>query len=335
MKIAVDAMGGDKAPQEIVRGAMRAARRDDMRIILVGDEPALKPLVAEFPRTNNVTICHTPEWVRMDEAPATALKKKKNASVVVCAELLKKGEVDAMVSAGNTGALIATALFTLGRIPGIRRPALATMWPTLTVPALLMDLGATVDCKPEYLVQFAQMGCVYVEKVLGRENPRVGLVNIGEEPTKGNALVKETWEMLHAEKSLNFVGSVEPKQLINGYVDVAVADGFVGNLMLKMGEAVGELILKSVKSRIGWNPLYLGAAAALTPVLKEMKKSLDHSEYGGAPLLGVSGVVIKSHGRAKALTIRNAIRVANRMAESRTVELIASTMGDSKKPTPV
>jgi glycerol-3-phosphate acyltransferase PlsX len=332
VRIAVDAMGGDQAPLEIVRGALKAARREHgIEIVLVGDEPQIRKVLQDLESKTKISIHHTPDWIRMDEPGAAAVKKKKQASIVVCCELLKRGEVNAIVSAGNTSGVIGACLLTLGRIPGIRRPALAVMFPTLTTPSLLLDLGATVDCKPEYLVQFGTMGAIYVEKVLGRPHPKVGIVNIGEEHTKGNALVKETYELLQ-HTALNFVGSVEPKQLINGHVDVAVADGFSGNLMLKMGEAMGEWIMKTVKTRIGWNPVYLGAAAALTPVLKSLRKHLDHSEYGGAPLLGVAGVVIKSHGRAKALTIRNAIRVARKMAESNTVDVIASTLNESPTP---
>lgn len=320
-------MGGDKAPLEIVKGAVRASRRDGTEIVLVGDQAQIKPILNELPKTPKVSIHHTTEWVLMDEPGAAALKKKRKASITLCCELVKRGEVDAVVSAGNTAAVISASYLTLGRIKGIRRPALAVMFPTLAAPTLLLDLGATVDCKPENLVQFGTMGAIYVEKVLGRRKPRVGIVNIGEEHTKGNALVKESYELFEKAAGLNFVGSVEPKQLINGNTDVAVADGFVGNLMLKMGEAVGEWIFKTVKTKIGWNPVYLAAATALMPVVKALRKNLDHSEYGGAPLLGVSGVVIKSHGRAKSLTIRNAIRVASRMAESKTVELIATTLG--------
>ncbi len=244
-----------------------------------------------------------------NERPVAAVKQKKDSSLNVAVSLVKKKEADAVVSAGNTGALMAAGLFGLGRISGVERPAIATIFPTPSGPILLLDMGANVDSKPKHLQQFAEMGSQYAEHVMHINTPRVGLLNIGEEKEKGNELVIQTWPLLNEDKKINFIGNVESKEVLNGRVDVVVCDGFVGNLVLKFGESITDFVVTLLKKEMGKNLITKFAAFLLLPALANIKKSVDYDEAGGAPMLGINGIVFKAHGRADAKAIKNAIRV--------------------------
>jgi glycerol-3-phosphate acyltransferase PlsX len=320
MRIAVDAMGGDHAPQEIVVGAVEASRVLPVEILLVGNPEKigreLKKLGSKIP------IVAASEVIEMNESPAQAVKAKKDASINVAVSLVKDGKADGVVSAGNTGALIAAALFRLGRIPGVERPAIATEFPVPSGKVLLLDMGANVDCKPKQLEQFALMGSIYAEHVIHVIKPRVGLLNIGEEREKGNELTRETWPLL-AKAPINFVGNVEAKEILTGNVDVVVCDGFVGNLVLKFGESIGSYIVQLMKDEISSNLISKMGLALLYPALKKIQQKISYDTYGGAPLLGIAGVVFKAHGRAKAHAITNAIREASEAVKEDMVGFIS------------
>jgi len=309
MRIAIDAMGGDHAPAANVEGALQAAREwDDVELILVGDEAALKPLLNEA--NGRIRLHHAPDVILPDDEPAKAVRRKKDSSMVVAGRLVKEGAADAMISAGNTGALMATGLLVVGRIPGIERPALAPMIPTTDgVGVLALDLGANMDATPEQLVQYAVMGSIYRSKVHGIAEPRVGLLNVGTEAMKGNELTKKAYALL-TEAPVRFVGNVESRDVLTGVCDVLVCDGFVGNIMLKTLEGTAGMIfsvLKTEFTRSLWTKL---AAAVLKPGLARFKKSMDYTEHGAAPMLGISGLVLKSHGSSDANAIKNAVRQA-------------------------
>lgn len=307
--VAVDAMGGDNAPEEIVKGAVDAIERQkDLKVILVGDEQAihkeLKKYEFDYPR---ITIKATTEVIETAEPPVVAIKKKKDSSLVVAMQMVKSGEVDAMVSAGNSGAILVGGQLYAGRIPGVKRSPLAPIIPTLKGMSLLVDCGANVDARPEHLVQFARMGSIYMENVMGVKNPRVAIVNIGAEEEKGNALVKETFPLLKAASDLNFIGSIEAREIPSGYADVIVCEAFVGNVILKMYEGVSKTFLKVMKeSFMSSLRSKLGAVLAL-PSLKSRLKTFDATQYGGAPLLGLNGLIVKTHGSAKAKEVTNSI----------------------------
>lgn len=327
MKIALDAMGGDYAPREIVRGAWEACRETGRQVILVGDQDMLRQELEQLEPCAGLEIVHTSEVIAMDEAPATAVRRKRNASVVVAAELVRSGEAAAMVSAGSTGATMAAALLRWGRIPGIDRPAIAGVLPTERGVTVLLDVGANVDCKPKHLLQFAIMGFLYAQNVLGIHCPRVGLVNVGEESTKGNELTQGTYPLLR-ESGLNFYGNIEGRDVFQGTVDVAVCDGFVGNVILKTGEGLATVLMKMIKEAMQQSGLSkIGAVLAL-PALKNLKKRLDYSEYGGAPLLGVNGVAIVCHGSSRALAIKNAINRAGESVQNGLVSSINASLND-------
>lgn len=325
MRIAVDAMGGDFAPKEIVEGAIKAARAYDCEIFLVGDELAIKKELekAKDYKSLNIKIVDAPEVIGMDEHPADAVRKKKNSSVVVATQLVKNGECEAVISAGSTGAAVASAQMVLGRLKGIKRPAIATPIPTKTGVTLLLDSGGNVDSKPIHLVQAAMMGSIYAREVYGIKNPRVGLLNIGEEETKGNEQALLTYPLLQQAKSLNFVGNAEGRDIPAGSFDVVVCDGFVGNVILKFAEGLAKTILSIIKQAINESSIFakLGALM-LKPTLKKLGKKLDVSEYGGAPLLGVNGGCIISHGSSNSKAIMNAIRVANEFCRNDVLEHI-------------
>lgn len=324
MKIAVDAMGGDYAPDEIILGAIEAAREYRCDIILVGDETRIR-MALDAHGANNlpITVHHASEVIEMTEHPSIAIRKKKDASVVVATRLVKEGKADVVVSAGSTGAAVAAALFGLGRIPGIERPAIATPIPNLTGTTVLVDSGANVDSKPKHLFQNAVMGAVYAEKILEISNPRVGLLNIGEEENKGNELVLDTYPLIK-QAPLNFIGNVEGRDIPKGTVDVVVCDGFVGNVVLKFGEGLATAMLALIKQEVASLNWFIKIAAALIlPIaLRGLKKKTDYTEYGGAPLLGVDGGFVISHGSSKAKAIKNSIRVARDIGENRVVEKI-------------
>lgn len=318
-RIAVDAMGGDLAPGEIVKGAQLAVRDEPVEVLLIGDEKKIAPYLT-LP-SSSITIEHTDEWIDMDEPPSQALKRKKKASVILACQAVREKRAGGGISAGNTGAMMEAALLNLGRIRGIRRPAIATIWPTRSGQSILLDSGANPECKAEYLVQFAHMGSLYAQKVLGVESPRVALLNIGKEEGKGNQLLQEATQQL-LESSLSFQGNIEPSGFLEGEADVVVCDGFIGNLVLKTGEGIAEYIFALLREEIGRTFLSSAAAALLRPSFRKIKKMLDYSEYGGAPFLGVRGVWIKSHGRANAKAIKNAISVARKTAESGIIETV-------------
>lgn len=315
-KIVVDAMGSDGHPLVDVTGAVQAAREYGAEIILVGDEAQVRPaLEAQDPGGLPITIVHASEALTMeDKGMALVLKARRpnsRTSLAVGMDLVKNGQADAFVSAGNTGAVLATAYFRLGNLPGIERAALAPLFPTAGGYCIVMDVGANPECQPENLLQFGLMGSIYAEKVRGIENPRVGLVANGEEAGKGTELVKHAFALL--EKSgLNFVGNVEGKEIFGGQVDVAVTDGFTGNVLLKTSEAVAKLLMDTIKATIKNGNLQTKIGGLLVkPALGSIKKMMDPSEEGAAPLLGVNGLVFKGHGRSDVTAIKNAVRVAN------------------------
>jgi phosphate acyltransferase len=308
IRIAVDAMGGDHAPHETVKGAVQASLEYPVSLILVGDEAKLKKELAHYRRQGEISVVHASEVIGTGESPVQAVKQKKNSSLNIAVSLVKEKKADAIVSAGNTGALMASSLFGLGRISGIERPAIAGFFPTQKRPVLLLDIGANSDCKPKQLQQFAEMGSQFAEHVLHVKDPKVGLLNIGEEKEKGNELVTASWPLLKAAP-INFIGNVEPKEIFTGEIDVVVCDGFTGNLVLKLGESVSSFFFHLIKQELTKNPITYLAAFLLLPAFAGIKKRTDYDEYGGAPMLGIDGVVFKAHGRAKAKAFKNAIRV--------------------------
>ena len=316
MRIAIDAMGGDFAPRSIVEGAILAAREHGIPVVLVGEEKTIRQEAAMVSGSDSLplTFVHASEAVGMDESPLTAIRKKKDSSIKVAFDLLKKGEVSAVVSAGNSGAVLATAVFVLEKLTGVDRPAIGTIFPTLKGSTLLLDAGANVDCKPFHLVQFALMGDAYAKYILKKEKPIVGLLSNGEEESKGNELIRETNAILK-RSSIGYVGPVEGKDIFNGRADVVICDGFVGNAALKicegLAEAIGAMIRQELETSLRAKIGYFFARHAVN----EIKKKLDYSEYGGAPLLGVNGVVIIGHGRSSAKAIKNAIRLAHEFAQ--------------------
>ncbi|OGC05266.1 phosphate acyltransferase [candidate division WOR-1 bacterium RIFOXYA12_FULL_43_27] len=307
MKIALDAMGGDFAPEAQVKGAELALLEyPDLEIVLVGDEQVLNRLAKKQDR---LSIMHAAEKIEMDESPVAAVREKKAASINIALDLHKARMVSAVVSAGNTGAFMTAGLFKLGRLKGIERPAIATVFPSEHGGVLLLDMGANVDCTPNQLKQFGEMGSRYAEDIMHIKNPRVGLLNIGEEKEKGNQLTKAAWQLL-SSAPINFIGNIESKEVLNGKVDVVVCDGFVGNLLLKFGESLSLKIVDFLKTEIKKSLLAKLGAIMLFPAFKSLKKMVDYDESGGAPLLGLDGICIKAHGRSNPKAIKNAIRVA-------------------------
>ncbi|PFG06752.1 phosphate acyltransferase PlsX [Bacillus sp. es.034] len=313
MKLAVDAMGGDHAPKEIVLGVKRALREfNDIEVLLYGDEKQIKQYITPEER---LTIVHTDEQIEGTDEPVRAVKRKKNASMVLMAQAVKNGEADACISAGNTGALMTAGLFIVGRIDGIERPALAPTLPTLDGKGFLMlDLGANVDAKPEHLAQYAVMGSIYSEKVRGINNPRVGLLNIGTEDKKGNELTKKTFQLLK-ELPVNFVGNVESRDLLDGPADVVVTDGFTGNMVLKTIEGTALSVFSMLKKTFTSSTKNKLAAGLVKNDLKQLKNMLDYTEYGGAGLFGLKAPVIKAHGSSNEVALYNAMRQAREMVK--------------------
>ena len=335
-RIVVDAMGSDAYPTPDVVGAVMAAREYGVEIILVGDQDKIKPILdAQKPGSLPIRVVHAAEMLTMeDKGEQLAFKarhKDAQNSMAMGMDLVKKGEADAFVTAGNTGAGMVTALFRLGRLRGVDRPAVAPVFPTATGTCVVLDIGANPDCKPENLLQFAIMGSAYAEKVRHVSNPKVGLVSNGEEEGKGNELVRATSPLLK-NSGLNYYGNVEGKEVIGGKVDVAVTDGFVGNVMLKTAEAVGKLILDQVKSSIkNGGPLAMLGGLLVRPALGSIRKLLDPSEQGAAILLGVNGLVLIGHGRSDATAIKSAIRLAKEAAEANVVGEIRTAIEESLK----
>jgi glycerol-3-phosphate acyltransferase PlsX len=315
MKIAIDAMGSDGHPLPDVEGAVQAAREYGIEMVLVGNPDVVEPELAKHQVSGlALPLVHASQIIEMHEHPAAAARTKKDSSMVVGIKLLKEGQVDAFVSAGNSGGVLASALFYLGRIKGVKRPALSSVFPTLKGTCFMLDLGANTDCRPEHLLQFALMGSVYAEHVLGISNPRVAIVSNGEEEGKGSMLVQETYPLLKAS-SLNFVGNAEGKDIPAGLADVIVTDGFTGNVIAKLSEGVAGFLLDILREEIRSRPLATLGALLAKPAFEQVRRRLDYREYGGAPLLGVDGTVIVAHGRSDALAIKNAIRVAKRAVD--------------------
>ena len=309
INVAVDAMGGDNAPMEVVRGVCDALEADkNVRVYLVGKEAEVRQCLEglSYP-ADRLEIVHAPEVIETAEPPVMAVRTKKESSLVKCMYLVKDGTCDALVSAGSTGALLVGGQIIVGRIKGVERPPLAPLIPTTEGVSLLLDCGANVDARPSQLVQFAKMGSIYMESVMGVKNPRVGIVNIGAEEEKGNALVKETFPLLKATPEINFIGSVEARDIPYGAADVLVCEAFVGNVILKMYEGVGSTMLKAVKQGLMTSLRSKIGALLIKPALKSTLKKFDSSQYGGAPMLGLRGLVVKAHGSSKANEIRNSI----------------------------
>jgi glycerol-3-phosphate acyltransferase PlsX len=318
MKIALDAMGGDKAPAIIVDGAIEAVRASSGRfdVVLVGKRDTIERYITDNNiQAGGVEIIDAPETIEMSESPAAAIRRKRNSSIAASMRLHKEGAVQAVISAGNTGAVVASSLFSLGRLAGIKRPAIAIFIPTRTGGTVLLDGGANSDCEPHHLLQFACMGSVYANTYLERSNPRIGLLSIGEERSKGNELTRDAYGLLE-RSGLNFVGNVEGRDVFRDVVDVVVTDGFVGNIVLKFTESIVYYINNLIREKVGRNPLARIGASMMRPVFRGVKRTLDYAEYGGAPLLGINGVVIISHGGSSSRAIKNAFLAAERFVTS-------------------
>lgn len=309
VKVALDAMGGDNAPAEIVKGAVEALNENDkLKVYAVGDETAIKAELAKYTYdASKLEIVHTTEVIETAEPPVMAIRKKKDSSIVKAMNMVKNKECDAFVSAGSTGAVLVGGQVIVGRIKGVERPPLAPLIPTKTGFSLLIDCGANVDARPSFLVQFAKIGTVYMENVMGIKNPKVAIVNIGAEEEKGNALVKETFPLLKACPDINFIGSIEAREIPSGQADVIVCDAFVGNVILKLYEGVGATLISKVKEGMMSTLRSKIGALLVKPALKQTMKSFDASEYGGAPLLGLNGLVVKTHGSSKAQEVKNTL----------------------------
>ncbi len=327
MKIVLDAMGGDHAPQVNIEGAVETVQEsDDIEVILVGDEAAIrKELKGRKNKSGRISVVHASQVVEMHESPTVAIRKKRDSSIRIGVGLVKAGKADAFVSAGHSGAVMGTSLLLLGMSKGVDRPAIATLMPTLKDTFILLDVGANVDCKPENLHQFALMGNTYCKLILGREKPKVGLLSIGEEDVKGNELTKEAFKLIK-QSSVNFIGNIEGKDIFTGIADVVVCDGFIGNIALKISEGLAETILKMLKKEISSIAAGRIGYLMLKPAIRNFKKRTDYDEYGGAPLLGINGTSIISHGRSSAKAIRNALRVANDFARKRVYEAISEAI---------
>lgn len=330
MKIVVDAMGGDHGPAVAVAGAVAAAR-DGHQVILAGRPDAIRAALSQHPGTFPIEVEAASEVVEMHEPPASAVRQKKDSSIAVGMRLVKEGRAAAFFSAGNSGAVMAAALFILGRLEGVHRPAIGGVIPLMRGRVFLVDIGANADCDAGNLLQFAQMGAAYMEHVYGLERPRVGLVSNGEEATKGNALVQATYPLLQ-HSGLHFTGNVEGKDVTRGACDVAVCDGFTGNVMLKLAEGMQELMLGLVREAITSRLHYKLAGAVLRPGLRQAGKRLDYTEHGGAPLVGVAGPVFIGHGRSNERAILNGIRAAAQAARSNLIPHLARSVRPVQAP---
>jgi fatty acid/phospholipid synthesis protein PlsX len=309
IKIAVDAMGGDNAPDEIIKGAVEAVnQKSNIKVFLVGKEPVIKEALKEYSyNETQIEVVHASEKIETAEAPVIAIRSKKDSSIVVGMNMVKREEADAFVSAGSTGAVLVGGQVIVGRIKGVERPPLAPLLPTDKGVALLIDCGANVDARASHLVQFAQIGSIYMENVVGIKNPKVAIVSNGAEEEKGNALVKETFPLLKECKGINFIGNIEAREIPTGMADVIVCEAFVGNVILKLYEGVGSVLINKIKAGMSTNLRSKIGGLLVKPALKKTLKSFDASGYGGAPLLGLKGLVVKSHGSSKAIEITNSI----------------------------
>ena len=326
VRIAIDAMGGDYAPGEIVAGALRAKEELGVKVLLVGDPQQIQ---AVMPSTTNMTgleIVPAEEAIAMDEDPISAVRKKRKASINVAMDLVKNNQADAVFSAGHSGAAMASALLRLGRLPGIDRPAIGTVFPTIKAgqPVLILDVGANVDCRPKFLEQFAVLGSIYSQYVLGMPQPKIGLLNIGEEDSKGNEAAVRAYQLLQENNQINFSGNAEGRDVLSGDFDVIVCDGFVGNVLLKFAEAVGGVILQILREELPQGVRGQIGSAILKPNLKRVKQRMDHAEHGGALLLGVNGICFIGHGSSQAPSIFSAIRMAKEAVDNQVLERLQS-----------
>ncbi|MBQ7919890.1 MAG: phosphate acyltransferase PlsX [Lachnospiraceae bacterium] len=309
VNVAVDAMGGDNAPKEIVKGAIEAINENkNVKVFLVGKEPLILEELKKYTYDRSqLEVVHAEEVIEMAEPPVMAIRKKKDSSIVKGMNMVKDGTCDAIVSAGSSGAILVGGQLIVGRIKGVERPPFAPLIPTLNGVSLLVDCGANVDARASHLVQFAKMGSIYMENVMGIKNPKVGIVNIGAEEEKGNALVKETFPLLKNCPEINFIGSVEARDIPSGVADVIVCEAFTGNVILKMYEGVGGAFMKKIKEGMMSSLRSKIGALLVKPALKQTLKSFDTEQYGGAPMLGLNGLVVKTHGNSKAIEIKNSV----------------------------
>ena len=313
MKIAVDAMGGDYAPSAVVKGAVESARENarDKEIILVGKQENIREELEKYDAKNlPIEVCHASEIVEMHDSPAVAVNKKKDSSIAVAAGLVQRGEASALVTAGNTGAAVAATILKWKMLSRVGRPALATVFPTPSGYTILLDVGANVVCKPVHLIQYAVMGKVYAENIMGIRNPKIGLLSVGEESSKGTTFTKEVYKYLDTVSGINFIGNVEGKDIFSSAVDIVVTDGFVGNVVLKLSEGLASAVMQMLRNEIEKTLISKVGALLMKPALRGFKKKADYDEHGGAPLLGVNGVCIIGHGKSSSKAIKNAINVA-------------------------
>lgn len=323
-RIAIDAMGGDHAPAEIVTGALRAREELEVEVLLVGNPQQIEASLPQQTNLGQMEIIPASEAITMDEEPLSGIRRKPKASINVAMDLVKQKRADAVVSAGHSGAAMAAALLRLGRLKGIDRPAIGAVFPTLVAskPVLILDVGANVDCRPKFLEQFAVMGTIYSQYVLGISEPKVGLLNIGEEDSKGNDLAVRTYQMLQENPQVSFIGNAEGRDVLSGRFDVIVCDGFVGNVLLKFAEAVGEVVIQIMREELPQGLRGQLGTALLKPNLKRIKQRIDHAEHGGGLLLGVAGICIISHGSSQAPSIFNGIRLAKEAIDNQVLERI-------------
>jgi len=334
LRIALDAMGGELGPEEMVAGAIQAVEESDLDIALIGDENILNSLMQKLPLVSpRLQIIHASQSVSMDESPFEAIRKKKDSSIARAFEQVKNGKADAVVSAGNSGATMASAIRSLGRLENIARPGIASIFPTLKKPLVMMDVGANVDCRPQHLFQFGVMGAAFSDNLFQIKKPSIGLLSIGEEGGKGNVLVKSAHELFR-KSSLNFVGNVEGRDIFQGDVDVIVCDGFVGNVCLKVSEGLAEAIISMLRTEISKTFMAKMGYLLAKKAFNNFGKRVDYAEYGGAPLLGVNGTGIVCHGRSNAKAIKNAIKVAAEMIRSKVNDHIVQLLLESRNDSP-
>jgi glycerol-3-phosphate acyltransferase PlsX len=332
-RIAIDAMGGDHAPAEIVTGALRAREELEVEVLLVGNPQQIEATLPQQTNLGQLEIIPAEEAIAMDEEPLSAIRRKPKASINVAMDLVKQKRADAVVSAGHSGAAMAAALLRLGRLKGIDRPAIGAVFPTLVAskPVLILDVGANVDCRPKFLEQFAVMGTIYSQYVLGISEPKVGLLNIGEEDSKGNDLAVRTYQMLQENPQVSFIGNAEGRDVLSGRFDVIVCDGFVGNVLLKFAEAVGEVVIQIMREELPQGLRGQLGTALLKPNLNRIKQRIDHAEHGGGLLLGVAGICIISHGSSQAPSIFNGIRLAKEAIDNQVLERIQHPYQNGQK----
>lgn len=331
-RIAIDAMGGDHAPAEIITGALRAREELGVEVLLVGDRQQIQAALPQQTNLGQLEIVPAEGTIEMHEEPLSSIKRKPKASINVAMDLVKQKRADAVVSAGHSGAAMAAALLRLGRLRGIDRPAIGAVFPTIVAnkPVLVLDVGANVDCRPKFLDQFALMGTIYSQYVLGIPDPKVGLLNIGEEDSKGNDLAVRTHQLLQENPQVSFIGNAEGRDVLSGRFDVIVCDGFVGNVLLKFAEAVGEVVIQILREELPQGLQGQLGTALLKPNLKRIKQRIDHAEHGGGLLLGVAGICIISHGSSQAPSIFNAIRLAKEAVDNKVLEQIQFQQGGKR-----